>query len=134
MENFLKEILPYVYALLIAIIVFIVNSTKKIVIAYGEAKVQQVVNKIGADKYKQEKIVAYDIWGIVDEHFRITKFIGDSIQLKINMFNDLLLKKLPYLKQEDLDHLRQSVAGEVNYHKGTPIIAPFEEDKPTPTE
>ena len=133
MDNFLKEILPYFYTLIIAILTYIIKSLGDVVIAYIGAKKQDVIAKVGKTKYEQEKAVAYDIWNIVDEHFRITEFVGDKIQLKINMFNDLLLKKLPYLKQEDIDHLRQSIAGDINKYKDI-LKTPVEGDTPTPTE
>ncbi|MDP4147195.1 MAG: hypothetical protein Q8936_22420, partial [Bacillota bacterium] len=60
---------------------------------------------------------AKEIWNIVEEKYRITEKVEDLLVSKAKMFDDLLLKKIPYLTQENLDDLRQAIAGEFNKGK-----------------
>ncbi|QAA35235.1 hypothetical protein C1I91_06115 [Clostridium manihotivorum] len=67
--------------------------------------------------HQQQIDTAKEVWGIVDENFRITQTLENAIQSKAQMFDELLLKKVPGLTQEELDYLRQTIAGEVNKGK-----------------
>ena len=60
---------------------------------------------------------AKNIWNMVDENKRISKTVEEKLISKIDQFNAALLKKFPELTQEDIDNLRQSIAGEVNADK-----------------
>ena len=60
---------------------------------------------------------AKNIWNMVDENKRISKTVEEKLISKIDQFNTALLKKFPELTQEDIDNLRQSIAGEVNADK-----------------
>ena len=62
-------------------------------------------------------VLGNQIWNIVDEHFRISKTIEDKIKSKADMFNNLILQHFPELTQNDIDSIRQSIAGEVNKDK-----------------
>lgn len=56
-------------------------------------------------------------WRMVDEDYRISKTVGEKLTSKIDQFNSALLAKFPELDQNDIDKLRQSVAGEFNQDK-----------------
>lgn len=60
---------------------------------------------------------AKQIWNMVDENFRISTTVEEKLKSKVDEFNATLLKKFPELSQEDVDNLRQSIAGEVNAGK-----------------
>lgn len=60
---------------------------------------------------------AKKIWNIVDENFRISATVEEKLKSKVDEFNAALLRKFPELGQEDIDNLRQSIAGEVNQGK-----------------
>ncbi|MDR3593561.1 hypothetical protein [Clostridium sp.] len=64
---------------------------------------------------------AKNIWNMVDENFRISTTVEEKIKSKVDEFNVALLKKFPELSQEDIDNLRQSVAGSVNAGKAAVV-------------
>lgn len=57
------------------------------------------------------------LWNVVNENNRISKTIEEKLVSKAEQFNKLLLTKFPELSQDDIDNLRQSIAGEVNKDK-----------------
>lgn len=119
-EILISQIVPLLVTCIVAVVGVVIKSVGDAIIAYIEAKKNAVISKIGEDKYNSEKKVALDIWNIVDEHFRINPTLEDVIDKKIALFNELLLKKIPGLTQEQIDFLRQSIAGEVN--KGKKVL------------
>lgn len=111
LDIFLNELstrmVPVVVTLILALI-------SKYVVPVFVAKRKEIEQRIGADKAKDIEDMAYKIWLQVDEHFRITQFVGDTIAAKQSMFDKLLLEKIPGLTQKQIEDLRQSIAGEVN--------------------
>ncbi|WP_243156765.1 hypothetical protein [Clostridium beijerinckii] len=61
--------------------------------------------------------VGKQIWNTVEENFRIAEKVEDKLKSKADEFNVAILAKFPELSQEDIDNLRQSIAGEVNQDK-----------------
>lgn len=90
-------------------------------IKFITAKKAAVIQKIGVDKYNSDLAVARNIWGIVDEKFRITPTLTKTAESAAAMFEQEILKKIPSLTPDEIDHLRQTVAGEVN--KGRTALA-----------
>lgn len=118
-EQLISQIVPLLITFVIGVLVAIIKAVSDAVLVLIQTKKDEVVQKIVQGKHEQEVKTALEVWNIVDEHFRVNEVIGDKIQLKIEMFNELLLKQIPGLKQEDLDYLRQTIAGEVNKYKNT---------------
>lgn len=117
LNDLINALTPVFIGFVVAVLAAVIKAVSTALIAYIEAKKEKVVNDIVKGKHEAQFKTAMEVWQIVDEHFRVSKAIGDTIQLKINMFNDLLLEKIPGLKQADIDYLRQTVAGEVNRYK-----------------
>ena len=88
-------------------------------------KKDAVANQIGIDKYNANLSIAKNIWNMVDEEFRITPTLTKTIESAQVMFADKILKVIPGLTQDEIDHLRQAAAGEVNKGKDA-ITAPEE--------
>ncbi|WP_238915112.1 hypothetical protein [Clostridium sp. YIM B02555] len=61
--------------------------------------------------------VAKQIWYMIDENFRISTIVEEKLKSKVDLFNEAILKKFPELSQEDVDNLRQAIAGEINQGK-----------------
>ena len=68
-------------------------------------------------QHKDEINTAKQVWNVVEEKYRITEKVEDLLVSKADMFDDLLLQKIPYLKKENLSDLRQAIAGEFNKGK-----------------
>ncbi|AGF56480.1 phage terminase Nu1 subunit (DNA packaging protein) [Clostridium saccharoperbutylacetonicum] len=88
-----------------------------ILVKLVEAKLEKAGVETLILKNKNYITVAKQIWDMVDENFRISQSIEEKVSSKIDTFNLALLKEFPELKQDDIDKLRQSVAGSVNAGK-----------------
>jgi hypothetical protein len=63
---------------------------------------------------------AKEIWNIVEENYRIKKTVLEIVETKAESFNKLLLEKVPGLTEEEINYLRQTIAGEFN--KGKEVL------------
>lgn len=116
----LKEILNILEPTVISILGIVISSLGAIAVSYIKTKRDAIIAKIGQDQYNHYIKVAGDVWGFVDEEFRVNGVVGKAIDDKIALFNAELLKKIPGLTQEQIDSLRQTIAGQVN--KGKEVI------------
>ena len=113
MENILNVILPY------------------IVTAIGGWLTANIISfiktKIGLATYNKMKVVALDIWKMVDENTRL----GDLIGTKFEAFENTIRLKFPKITDTDIKILNKSIANE--YNRDKPIVekaieAPIEEE------
>lgn len=96
----------------------------KIITPVGDALVKYVIEKIDASgitkelaKHQNEIASAKQVFYIIEEKYRITEKVEDLLVSKADMFDQLLLAKIPYLTQDNLSDLRQAIAGEFNKEK-----------------
>jgi len=87
---------------------------------YLTKKRQALITKTGIDKYNADLTIAKAIYFQVEQLF---KFIPGAGTLKADMFDKLILDKVPGLTQDEIDHFRESIVGEVNSQLTT-ILAP----------
>ena len=105
----LMQACPIVAISLIVIILVIRNWS--VITAYIQVKLANT-------KYEYVLNVAKGIWNRVDEDFRLE--LQERIEKyskKSDYFDELLLKRFPSLTQEDIDEIRQAIAGEINRNK-----------------
>ena len=105
----LMQACPIVAISLIIIILVIRNWS--VITAYIQVKLANT-------KYEYVLNVAKGIWNRVDEDFRLElQEIIEKYSKKSDYFDELLLKRFPSLTQEDIDEIRQAIAGEINRNK-----------------
>ena len=80
-------------------------------------KKEEVEQKLQIGKHQQELATAREVWGMIDEQYRITGKVEDLIKSKAADFDKILKAKIPYLTDEEISELRQAVAGEINKSK-----------------
>lgn len=117
MEEFLNQIIPILITAILGVLAVVIKSVGDVAIKYLSAKKEETIARLGLEEYHKRLATAHDIWGVVDEHFRIYDSVAYEIDDKINMFNKLLLQRIPQLDQADLDYLRQTIAGQINQGK-----------------
>ncbi len=117
MEQLLEQIIPILIAAILGVFTVVIKSVGDVTIKYLNTKKDELISRIGIQEYNKRIATASDIWGIVDEHFRIYDSVAYEIEDKINLFNKLLLERIPTLEQADLDYLRQTIAGQINQGK-----------------
>lgn len=108
MENQVMSI--FVQAVL-AILGVLVSYLTTVAVSYLVKKKEAIIKQIGVDQYNATYNIAKGIYFAVEQQF---KFIPAAGEQKRKNFDTMLLEKVPTLKQEDLDHFRESIVGEIN--------------------
>ena len=126
MNELINQIIPLLITCFLGIVAVVIKGVGDVAIRFLVAKKEEAIERLGQAEYRKRISTAHDIWGIVDEHFRINDALQYTIVDKVNLFNKLLLQRIPGLKAEDIDYLRQTIAGQINYGKDV-LTAPKEE-------
>lgn len=96
-------------------------------VAYLKKKKDILINQIGVDKYNKNYKLAQDVYYAVEQQF---KFSSEAGLKKAEEFDKLLLKKIPGISQEELDHFREAICGKINTEiKQSQILAPAFDSK-----
>lgn len=120
MDKILDPILSAVAIGVVGVLVAIIKSVGDVAIEYIAKKKQVVEQRLQLDKHVEEVETAKQVWNIIEEKYRITDNIKDFTKSKADEFDKLMLKKIPYLTEEQVKDLRQAIAGEIN--KGKTIL------------
>ncbi|WP_349406352.1 cobalt ABC transporter permease [Clostridium perfringens] len=113
----LNQIGPVVIAAVIGIIAVIIKSVGDVVIQLINKKKEEVEQQLELNKHEKEIRVAKEIWNIVEENFRLKDKIEELAKSKADEFDKLLLEKIPYLTKNEVNDIRQAIAGEINKSK-----------------
>lgn len=82
------------------------------------AKANKLIKaKISTENYTKLKNVGQNAWYIVEEYFRLHPELKTSMESKAIVFATEVRKKIPYVTDEELETLRQALAGEINKDK-----------------
>jgi hypothetical protein len=114
MNELISQIIPILITAILGVLAVVIKAVGDVAIKYLQTKKEEAIAKLGQAEYEKRLATAFDIWGIVDEHFRVNDLIIHTVDDKIDMFNNMLLDRIPSLTQEDLDYLRQTIAGQIN--------------------
>ena len=120
LQQIINAVVPVAVASIVAIFVAIIKAVGDAAISFIEKKKEAVQVKIGIDTYNQRLAFARQAWNIVDEYFRITPAVQKTVDSTGKMFADEMKKLVPSLTDEEIEQLRQAVAGEVN--KGRAVV------------
>lgn len=120
-QQIIDAVVPVAVAALVAVAVAIIKAVGDATVSFIEKKRDALVTKIGADTYARNLAVAREVWGQVDEYFRITPSVAKTVDAAQAKFVEYIQKVIPGLTDDDIEHLRQAVAGEVN--KGKAVLA-----------
>lgn len=112
-----NQIGPVAVAAVVGILSVTIKAVGNVVIELIEKKKEEVEQKLQIGKHQQELATAREVWGMIDEQYRITGKVEDLIKSKAADFDKLLKAKIPYLTDEEISELRQAVAGEINKGK-----------------
>lgn len=101
--------------------------------AVGDAGVQLINEKIvavktsaGAEQWNHWMQLAQTVWNAVDEEFRITPTLEKTIANKQALFTEKIQQVIPEITDDEIEQLRQAIAGEVNKGKAA-IIGQIED-------
>lgn len=80
-------------------------------IAYLKKKKEALIKQMGIEQYNSNYNIGKGIYFAIEQQFKFIPLAGEQ---KRKAFDTMLLEKIPELKQEDLDHFRESIVGEIN--------------------
>ena len=112
----MNDFLTILYPILLTILAGFLGCVGKEVVKLTPQLIDFVVAKIGLTNYQKSKLVALDVWNVIEEDKRLGKLVNS----KINEFETLIKIKIPSISNADIKLLRQSIAGE--YNKDKPVI------------
>ena len=116
-EILINQIVPIIVAGIVATLVKVVAKIGEEVIPAIAKFKEEKEQKIILNGHEKELTLAREIFNIVEEKFRITENASTVLGNKMDMFDGLLLEKIPGLTKEELADLRQAIAGEFNKGK-----------------
>lgn len=116
MNDFLSIFYPILFTFLTGFLAY----AGKEVLKFTPKIIEYLVAKIGLTNYQKTKAIAWDIWNVIEEHFRLSQIVGDKVQVKIAMFETLIKQKVPGITNDEIETIRQSIAGEFN--KDKPLV------------
>lgn len=117
MDKILDPIFGAIALGITGVLVAIIKSVGDVIIEYIAKKKEVVEQKLQLDKHVEEIETAKQVWNIVEEKYRITDNIENLAKSKADMFDKLLLEKIPYLTEDEVKQMRQAIAGEINKGK-----------------
>lgn len=115
MDNVIQQVISGLEGIavtaILAVLGVVIKGAGDIVVELLSVKKDEVIAKIGAERYNFYRSVAIDVYNRVEEEFR-----GQSgaYKQKIKSFDKYMMERIPNLKEEDLAHFRQSVVGNIN--------------------
>ena len=116
-EVLINQIAPIAATAIVAILVAIIKQVGNAAIEFFVTKKKEVEQNIKINGHEEELNIAKEVWNIIEEKFRITENATQIFSSKADEFDKLLLKRIPGLSAQNLDDLRQSIAGEYNRGK-----------------
>ena len=115
-ELLINQIAPIVATAIVAILVAIIKQVGNAAIEFFVTKKKEVEQNIKISGHEEDLNTAKEVWNIIEEKFRITENATQILSSKADEFDKLLLQRIPGLSVQNLDDLRQAIAGE--YNKG----------------
>ncbi|GEA31676.1 hypothetical protein [Clostridium diolis] len=113
-EISINQILPIVDTSVVAILAVIIKQVGNSIIDFFIQKKSEISQKIKINEHQEEINTAREVWNIVEEKFRITENATELLTSKADEFEKVLMQRIPGLSKENLEFLRQTIAGEVN--------------------
>ncbi len=120
-EILINQILPIVDTSVVAILAVIIKQVGNSIIDFFIQKKSEINQKIKINEHREEINTAREVWNIVEEKFRITENATEILTSKADEFDKVLMERIPGLSKENLEFLRQAIAGEVN--RGRDMLA-----------
>lgn len=113
-QQIINALVPVLITAFTGVLVAIIKAVGTAGVQLIEEKARAVKAKAGAEKYDHYMKLARQAWDMVDEEFRITPALEKTFAAKQVEFEVQIKKLIPGITDEEIELLRQAVAGEVN--------------------
>ena len=121
LQTIINALVPVLLTAITGVLVAVIKAVGDAGVKLITEKISAVKIKAGADKYNHYLTLAKQAWNIVDEEFRITPMLDKTFAAKQEEFETQIKKLIPEITDDEIEQLRQAVAGEVN--KGKAAVA-----------
>ena len=122
-QQIINAIIPLLITAIVGILGVVIKSLGDALVAFIETKKKEIIVKIGSATYNQNLAFAKSAWNIVDEYFRINSNVTKTIDAAQAKFAEEIKKLVPQITDEEINSLRQAIAGEVNQGRDV-IVTP----------
>jgi Na+-transporting methylmalonyl-CoA/oxaloacetate decarboxylase gamma subunit len=115
---------PALITVLSGFLVVIIKGVGDVVISFFTEKAKAVKAKAGQEKWDFWTGLARQAWNITEEDTRVIPTLEKTFAAKQAQFAVQIRKMIPEITDEQIEVLRQAIAGEVNKGKAN-IVAQF---------
>lgn len=112
LEQISNGVMTIIAQAILSIVGILTTAVMASVIQYLNKKKEELVTKMGVDNYNHIYNVAKTTFFAVEQNFPGMSGMADQ---KRKMFDSMLLQKMPRLTQQELDHFREGIIGELNH-------------------
>ena len=114
MNEIINAVQPAVASAATLILTAVISAVGAKLVALINRRKEKVVAEIGAAEYNRKLGIAKQVWGAVDEYFRITPNVQKTVDTASGKFAEMLGKALPGITTDEIKQMQAVVAGEVN--------------------
>ncbi len=106
-----NQIMQIITDAIVNILGAVIIYLSTVVVKYFKEKRQALIKQMGNEQYNMHYNIAKSIFYAVEQEYRDVPKCGKE---KADKFDKMLMEKIPTLNQEDLDHFREAIVGEIN--------------------
>lgn len=128
MNEIINAVQPAVASAATLILTAVISAVGAKLVALISRRKEKVVAEIGAAEYNRKIGIAKQVWGAVDEYFRVTPAVTKTVDTAGGKFAEMLGKALPGITADEIKQLQAVVAGEVNAGRAALTAAVPEQD------
>lgn len=114
MNEIINAVQPAVASAATLILTAVISAVGAKLVALINRRKEKVVAEIGAAEYNRKLGIAKQVWGAVDEYFRITPAVTKTVDTASGKFAEMMGRALPGITTDEIKQMQAVVAGEVN--------------------
>jgi len=114
MNEIINAVQPAVASAATLILTAVISAVGAKLVALINRRKEKVVAEIGTAEYNRKLGIAKQVWGAVDEYFRVTSNVQKTVDTASRKFAEMMYKALPGVTADEIKQLQAVVAGEVN--------------------
>lgn len=122
-QQIVNALVPVIITAIVGVLVAAIKSIGDAGIAYFNEKAAAVKAKAGQEKWEHWMNLGRQAWNITEENTRIVPTLEKTIAAKQAEFAVQIKRLIPGITDEQIEQIRQAIAGEVNKGKAAIEVA-----------
>jgi hypothetical protein len=114
MNEIINAVQPAVASAATLILTAVISAVGAKLVALINRRKEKVVAEIGTAEYNRKLGIAKQVWGAVDEYFRVTSNVQKTVDTASGKFAEMMGRALPGITTDEIKQMQAVVAGEVN--------------------